>query len=308
MVVIPARNEAPLVARAVRSLPPDTVIVVDDHSEDKTAELARDAGAGVVPAPPLPPRNLGKPSACASGAQVLSSRWILFADADTHFAPGFLPAVVATAETSGLSLLSLLLEPEYETLAERILAPYARALFFCGVNPHRSPKAAFSGQCVLARRDAYVFMGGHGAVASQLCEDVRLAGLAERHRLKYAIAHGNRLGYARMYPGWSGIAGGIERHAFRFTLVNPALGLSIIAATLLSALWLPEIIWLLRGRHGIVAIWFVLVPFALLRPWYGSWRKALAAPLAIYGLLPVILRAAVSAARGKRIVWKGRTI
>jgi cellulose synthase/poly-beta-1,6-N-acetylglucosamine synthase-like glycosyltransferase len=53
MVVIPARNEEPRIARAVGSLPHDTVIVVDDHSEDGTAAAARKAGAGVLPAPNL---------------------------------------------------------------------------------------------------------------------------------------------------------------------------------------------------------------------------------------------------------------
>ena len=41
MVVIPARNEEGLIGNAVSSLPPDTVIVVDDFSADKTAEVAR---------------------------------------------------------------------------------------------------------------------------------------------------------------------------------------------------------------------------------------------------------------------------
>ncbi len=47
MVVIPARNEEGNIGAAVRSLPPDSVIVVDDFSDDKTAEEARAAGAGV---------------------------------------------------------------------------------------------------------------------------------------------------------------------------------------------------------------------------------------------------------------------
>ena len=145
MAIIPARNEEAVIARAVRSLPPDTVIVVDDHSEDGTAEAARQAGAGVLPAPPLPRNGIGKANACAAGARALTSRWILFTDADTWFEEGFLPAVVAAAEASGVSLLSIYLQPECETFAERVLVPYARALFFCGGNPKRNP------QCVLQR-------------------------------------------------------------------------------------------------------------------------------------------------------------
>src|SRR5208282_2219346 len=95
MVVIPARNEEAVIGRAVRSLPPDTVIVVDDHSRDRTAEVAREAGAGVLPAPDLPRNGIGKSNACAAGARALTSRWVLFTDADTWFEPGFLDAAVA---------------------------------------------------------------------------------------------------------------------------------------------------------------------------------------------------------------------
>ncbi len=51
MVVIPARHEEGNIGAAVRSLPPDSVIVVDDFSTDNTAEEAQAAGAGVLPAP-----------------------------------------------------------------------------------------------------------------------------------------------------------------------------------------------------------------------------------------------------------------
>jgi cellulose synthase/poly-beta-1,6-N-acetylglucosamine synthase-like glycosyltransferase len=73
MVIVPARNEESVIARVVGSLPPDTVIVVDDHSEDGTAEAARKAGAGVLKAPDLGMQSFGKPNACAAGARVLLS-------------------------------------------------------------------------------------------------------------------------------------------------------------------------------------------------------------------------------------------
>ena len=50
------------IGAAVRSLPPDSVIVVDDFSEDKTAEEARDAGAGVLPAPQPPMARWANPT------------------------------------------------------------------------------------------------------------------------------------------------------------------------------------------------------------------------------------------------------
>jgi glycosyltransferase involved in cell wall biosynthesis len=300
MAIIPARNEQAVIARAVCSLPPDTVIVVDDYSEDGTAEAARAAGAGVVLALPLPRNAIGKANACATGARLLTSRWILFTDADTWFEAGFLSAAVALAEAGGISLLSIYLEPQYETLAERILLPYARALFFCGANPKTNPAAMFNGQCLLVRREAYLFLGGHGAAAAQLVEDVKLATLAQRHRLKISIASAAGLGHARMYRGYSGIRNGIERHAFRFAVVSPWLGISIFVAALAMTLWLPALLWLAKDRQWIAAALFALLPAALLRSWY--------VPLAIYGMLPILLRGLISILAVKPILWKGRTV
>jgi glycosyltransferase involved in cell wall biosynthesis len=308
MVVIPARNEEALIGRAVSSLPHDTVIVVDDHSEDRTAEVAQEAGAGVLPAPELPRRGIGKSNACAAGARALTSRWVLFTDADTRFEPGFLEAVISAAEASGLSLLSIHLDPEYRGIAEHALAPYARALAFCGFGLAGSPHSLFTGQCLLARLESYNFLGGHSAVVGYLTEDIRLAKLAERHRLKLATARATGLGHARMYQRYAGVRDGIKRQAFRFMLVNPMIGIVIICSALLAALWLPALAWLIWRKQWIAAGVFALLPTLLLRPWYRNWGTALLAPAAVYGILPVLARGLLAALFGKPIEWKGRKV
>ena len=212
MVVIPARNEQETIAKAVSSLPPDTVIVVDDFSQDATAEKARKAGAGVLPAPKLPDGVLGKAHACIAGAKLLTSRWILFADADTRYEPGFLESAVAVAESSKLDFLSIYLRPEYRTLYESALSPFAVMLYFFGVDPRSDSVGAFNGQCVLVRRDPYEFVGGHRVLLTSLCDDVKMAELAQRHRMKFAVVRAPQLGQVRIRPR------DFERNAFRFTL------------------------------------------------------------------------------------------
>jgi len=52
--VIPARNEEKFLAKSLGSVlnqGPDEIIVVDDHSNDKTAEIARRSGVTVLPGP-----------------------------------------------------------------------------------------------------------------------------------------------------------------------------------------------------------------------------------------------------------------
>ena len=308
MVVIPARNEEAVIARAVASLPPDSVIVVDDASEDGTADAAEKAGAGVVAAPPLPKRGIGKANACAAGARLLTSRWVLFADADIRFEPGFLGAAVAAAEANGLSVVSIHLDPEYGSFAEHVLVPYARALVYGGANPRTNAPALFTGNCLLVQREAYNFLGTHIAVVTHLAEDVKLTSLAARHRLKLAIVRAPGLGRRRYYEGFRGIYRGIERHAFRFMVVNWMIGGVILLAALCSASWLPLLAWLAWDKQWIAAALFALLPVVTLRPWYRNWLSALSAPLAIYLILPALARGLVSAVRGKPISWKGRTV
>jgi glycosyltransferase involved in cell wall biosynthesis len=306
MVIVPARNEEALIARVVKSLPHDTVIVVDDHSEDGTAEAARQAGAGVLPAPDLGLQSFGKSNACAAGARVLRSRWVLFADADTWFEEGFLDSAVACAEANQLSFLSIYLQPEFGSFSESVLVPCAVAMYFAGFIPRGNADEIVNGQCVLMRRDAYDFIGGHTAVITSMVEDVKLAALAQRHRLKFAIARAGRLGHVRFHP--DGLWRGFERNAYRFVMVSPWIGITIFAAAFVAALWLPVAIWLALDREWLVLTAFALLPSAVLGVWYRNPLRALLAPLGIYGMFFIIANGFIAAITGRQLEWKGRAL
>ncbi len=307
MVVIPARNEEGSIARAVKSFPEDTVIVVDDGSADATAEEARKAGAGVLPAPPLPAGAVGKSHACMTGARVLTSRWILFADADTWYEAGFLDSAVAGAENGGLDLLSVHLTPVPESLAEQLLVPYFAALFFSGASLRRNPAVLFSGQCVLVRREAYEFIGGHAPVLPFLTEDVKLAALAQRHRLRFSVVRAGKLGHVRIYSGWRGIWDGVERDAYRIAQVSHGAGAVILLTAACAAVWIPVVAWLWIDHQRAVAGAFALLFLVLLGPWYGFFRVLLA-PIAIFAAIPFLWHAFLRSVSSRRIRWKGRRI
>ena len=301
MVVIPARNEEGTIGAAVRSLPPDSVIVVDDFSDDKTADEARQAGAGVLAAPRPPDGAVGKSNACMEGARVLTSRWILFADADTCFKPGAVDALAATADASKIDFLSVYLRPEFKTLWESAVAPYGVALYFCGINPRADPASAFNGQCVLVKRDAYEFVGGHKAVLGYVCEDVKMAALAQRHRLKFATARAPQLGSVRIHPA------DFARNASRFVLARWWRGAWIVLTTAAWALWVPELVFLIVRGQGPAALAWVFVPSLFLGVWYG-WARAILAPVGIYAILPGLLQGAIGAVTSRPFEWKGRVI
>ena len=118
-VIVPARNEERSIRSCVESIcasdyPDFEVFVVDDRSDDATLEMARAVPPNharrivVVEGQELPDGWMGKPWACAQGAQVAKGDLLLFTDADTVHARDLLGrAVAAMVEDEGDALTLL---------------------------------------------------------------------------------------------------------------------------------------------------------------------------------------------------------
>ncbi len=303
MVVIPARNEELTIARAVASLPLDSVIVVDDHSKDRTAEAARQAGAGVLTAPDLTGGALGKSSACLAGARLLESRWILFTDADTWFEKGFLNSAVAEAAAQDFAFLSIHLWPSGESFRERLMAPLAAVFTYAGMRPRADPASAFLGHSILLRRDAYEFLGGHAAVLNIFAEDIKLAAIARRHRLKIGVTRAGLLGSVRFRePSES-----LRRAGYRLILLERSALIMVILGSAAMALWPAAVVWSwLYGSNGLA--WAVrLAPLVIALAWYRG-PLALLFPIAVYPAAVQLWSGLIAALTGHKIRWKGRLV
>lgn len=313
-VVVPARNEEAVIARCVRSLAGQArVLVVDDDSADRTAEEARAAGAEVVAAPPLPPDWLGKPHACWTGAQQAETEWLLFVDADTWYEPGFVAALLAGAEARRLDVLSVFPRQVCLRWFESALVEYGLGLYFAGVDAARlsdpaSAEALANGQCILVRREAYFRAGGHRAVASSVTEDVALAVRFKKLGLPLAAGRAETLARVRMYDSFLALWRGFQKNSFRVLSHNPRTGAWIILATMVMTSWLPSAVLLVWAGLPAAAPLLPLAAVAAWKPWYGSWRRALWAPLAIYLFQGIVLSAMLASITGRGALWKGRRV
>lgn len=313
IVIVPARNEERNIARVISSFPPGWVLVVDDESSDQTVAVARANTAEVIPAPRLQRGQRGKPNACAAGARSTQSEWILFVDADTWYSPQFLISLLTYAEREQLDLATVFPRQVTRTLAEKILLPYAFALYFCGVNARRvndplNLEALANGQCILFRRSFYDFIGGHGAVSASVIEDVELAIRAKRHRGRVRVLRAEKMAFVRMYTGIIEIWRGFSKNSFRFLVANPGTGVQVITASILAASWLPVLFMLALQEWwwGVTA--FAVLPVFLLAGWYGGLLEALVAPLAIYLFQLIALNGMLLALTGRKTLWKGRPV
>lgn len=243
-VLIPARDEAAVIGDTVRRMLAQTypnfeLIVLDDHSDDGTAEVARAAAGGdarlrVIAGAALPAGWAGKNWACHQLAEAARGDWLLFTDADTIWAPDALAAVAAEAERTRADLLTVWPTQITVTWPERLVVPLM-ALVIIGYLPifmvHHtpwSPFAAAMGQCMLFRRAAYNAIGGHTAVKGAVLEDVALARRIKSARRQLRMADGNRLISCRMYTDWPGVRDGYAKNILSGYGSLPALALATV--------------------------------------------------------------------------------
>jgi hopene-associated glycosyltransferase HpnB len=197
VAVVPARNEAASIEAVVQALLSQeyagefSMAVVDDHSDDGTAVLARRAAqqasaaarVRVMSALPLESGWTGKLWALNAGvseSRNFAPDFFWFTDADVIHAPDTLRRLVSRAEAGSLGLTSLMALLRAETFAERMLIP-PFLYFFLMLYPPRwiadrgAKTAGAAGGCILLRRTALESIGGLAAIRGEVIDDCGLA-------------------------------------------------------------------------------------------------------------------------------------
>jgi glycosyltransferase involved in cell wall biosynthesis len=218
-VIVPARNEEASLADCLQSLVAQSgvefeIIVVDDHSTDRTREIAESfPGVRVIEAGPLPEGWTGKNNAVTCGARQAHGEWLLFTDADTVHLPGSLAAALKEAQENGAEMLSYSPEQIAVTFWEIatlpvVFAELARQYSPSKVSDPASPIAAANGQYILIRRETYDAVGGHAAVARDILEDVALARAVKSSGRKIRFRYAADRVRTRMYRNYSQLRDG----------------------------------------------------------------------------------------------------
>jgi glycosyltransferase involved in cell wall biosynthesis len=170
------------------------LIVVDDDSTDRTAEIARGfSGVIVLNAAKLEKGWTGKANAIWTAARKARGKCLLFTDADTVHEPGDLHRGLHEAARHKVGMLSYSPRQIVTGLAQRSLMP----LVFCElalafppakVSDPNQRVAAANGQFLLIEREAYRRIGGHPGVRDKVLEDVELALAGKRRKVGLRFA------------------------------------------------------------------------------------------------------------------------
>ena len=341
-VVVPARNESANIATCLRSItashyPDFEVVVVDDRSDDDTAEIARAIPRGsarrmvVVDGRPLPSDWLGKPWACHQGSREAKGGLLLFTDADTVHGPDLLTRAVLGRREEGADLLTVVGLQIMETFWERVVQPHVffTMLFrfpdFERVSRNENWRDAIAnGQFLLFTREAYEAIDGHASVRDEVVEDLALAQVVKRAGLQLRIRSAEESFATRMYrslgdlvEGWSKnmLMGGLQSvPAWMRTILPPVafiggvvlwlLAPTVLLAGLLGALFPalspgePLLVW-----AGLAYLFSVLLWIRVYHQMRAGWWYAPLYPLAAGVFSWIYLR---SWARGRDVEWKGR--
>jgi len=320
-VIVPARNEEAVLARCLSSLicQPGVnceIIVVDDHSTDRTREIAESFAVNTITADPLPGGWSGKCNAVWSGAKVAKGKWLLFTDADTKHTPDSIAQGLHEAEMAEAAMLSYSPRQEVHTLAERALMPVIFAELATTYPPRdvsdpNSPAAAANGQYLLIRREAYFAVGGHAAVARAILEDVDLARMVKRagFKLKFRLSDvvSTRMyrSFVQMWEGWT------KNLAFlfpnpRWLAIRRSLEFGVIVLSLVAvsvAIIDRDSIGIMI--NGLLATMFTGLFYRRIRKAHFDWLSNL---LAIFGLplfAMLLLNSYICHKKGL-VRWKGR--
>jgi hypothetical protein len=310
-VLIPARNEAAQLAACLDLIDgADEIVVLDDGSVDRTADVAAAHGARVLAGAPLPPGRLGKPHACAQLAAAARGDVLVFLDADVRLRPGAVRAAVHLLESTGLDLVAPHPRQDTGTWAERLVQPLLQwsiltTLPLRAAERSRRPSlAAANGQFLVVRRAAYDRAGGH--VPDAVLDDLALVRAVKRSGGRGVVVDGTQLASCRMYSGWAQLRDGYGKSLWS------AFGGPVGSAGVLAGLGLAYVLppaAALRGSTAGLAGYAAAVAGRMIsaRRTGGRPLDAFAHPLSVllFGWLTV--RSHVEHARG-RTSWKGRSV
>lgn len=312
-ILVPARNEARRLPEALPGLlaqPAREILVLDDQSTDGTADVVArydDPRLRVIPGTAPPPGWVGKNWACHQLAQAATGDLLVFCDADVVLRPGALQAVWAQQYRQRAEVFSVFPRQETRTLGERLLVPLIDETLLAFL-PYRLldapvPAAATAnGQLLAFDRGAYRTVGGHGAVAGQILEDVALARRARRLGLKLGLALGGELVGARMYDGYRDAVAGFGKslraaHGGTDALLAASFAFHFAAYTLPWLLLTANPAWPVSAGLGLAQRTLVNA-----KTGRRSWWEAALVPVTAPAALPVFLVALRRTAR-----WKGRS-
>jgi 4-hydroxybenzoate polyprenyltransferase/GT2 family glycosyltransferase len=328
-IIVPVRNEIGTIGiclAAIRSQRYEgewETIVVDDGSEDGTAEAAKTLlrpRDRLLRPGPAPESWTGKCWAAQQGAEAAQGEILIFLDADTTLQPLALHALVREIAGSG-GLLSVLTRYQMLSWSERLFMPAFAQLQLCFLpialmNAGRPVLPYANGPCMAVPREEYLASGGHAAIRGSSREDVDLARSISAAGLPVRLARGADIATTRHYRTLDGISGFWRRTYYAYggnSLAVALFGILGMGTVFLLPLALLPVALVMGDRSALVGSLIGLAGLLLLRSLIAVRERQplstiLLHPVTWLGTLIFQALSTMDGLRGETPRWRGRPL
>lgn len=248
-IVIAARNEAHKIEAALTSLlvqdyPDYEILVVNDRSDDGTGDILRRMENAhdhlrVIHVETLPEAWLGKNHALQKGFEATCGEFVLFTDADVHFAPNTLRRAVHYMQSHKLDHLASIPHLINAKPSMRLIIPAFSVFFLMNTQPWRindpnSDKHIGVGAFNMVRRSALQEAGGFEPKRLRPDDDLMLGKLLKSTGHKPGYVMSDEQVAVEWYTTGGETIRGLEKNAFAHFDYRPGL----TSALMLAALYL----------------------------------------------------------------------
>jgi glycosyltransferase involved in cell wall biosynthesis len=229
-IIVPARNEAAEIERALTSLvgidyPNFEIIAVDDRSSDATGAIMERVAASaggrlrIIHVHDLPPDWLGKTYAMWLAASEATGEWLLFTDADVIFKPDALLRAIVYAEHERADHVVLFPRMIMKRAGERMMIAFFQTLFVFGHRPWKvaDPKAKDHmgvGAFNLIRANCYKAIGTYQRLRMEVLDDMKLGKLVKESGFAQRNVFGEDLISIRWAAGAMGVVNNLTKNFF----------------------------------------------------------------------------------------------
>ena len=267
-IILPARNEEEFIGRCLESLVNQDyknyeIIVIDDSSEDKTAEIItkyakRYANLIPVTARAKPKGWMGKNWACMEGYRKATGELLLFTDADTKHAKNIITLAVTHLNSFNLDALSVI--PEMKTFdfwtktSLPMISVFLHTRFSAlNVNNPEKKTGYFFGSFFILKKTTYQGIGMHEGVKQEIIEDGALGKKTKEAGYKIKMVRGEHLVSAVWARDKSTLWNALKRLIVPLYLQNAKVAIGIFFA-IVFLLFVPFLIFVITSAFPAEAL------------------------------------------------------
>lgn len=321
-VLIPARDEEKNIGNLLNDLAQQNyqnleILVFDDQSTDQTAQIVQEFAKKndrirLIQSTGLPEGWNGKNFGCYSLANIARGEYFLFLDADVRLKKGIVSQILPYFQKYKLGLLSVFPNQIIKSPGEYFTLPIMNYILLSLLplvlvrTSGFSSLSAANGQCMLFNAETYRRINPHEKLKSEKVEDIKIARLYKKEKIKIACLASIKDIRCRMYTHFTEAVNGFSKNVFMFFGGSAILAFSFWLITTfgfvavlfsfskmvflgyLAAILLTRIFISAVSHQNILLNMILMIPQQL--------------------TLGVILYRATANQLNKQFVWKGRNI